>query len=112
MAVRITDEMLIACGGSAFNTLENVSRVRRILSQAGVQDVELHRLEIRQIRQLTDDVRRRRLQLAQLLESGPRPSEHTCDLSESGLVREHGDCPFGCTPGEMRIEITTPEGML
>lgn len=101
MVVRITDAMLIVAAGSAAPfTATAVSRVRRILAAAGhVDDVELHRIEIEEIRRYRDTARAASVAADRILARGPLP--HCCCSvdPETGLVAATNDCQLGHTVG-------------
>jgi hypothetical protein len=85
MTVKITDTMLYAvCSGGVPHTPVNVHRVRRILTEAGVGDVELHRVEIEEI----TDLRKRAagfLERAREIEDrGPMPVEEEAEALSDG----------------------------
>lgn len=102
MATRITDAMIIAANGSF--SLEAVDKVRRILAAAGVTDVELHRLEIEQVRKHREQARVSSAAADRYLASGPLP-DHTCIVNHNGTVNDAGNCPFGCRPQAPRLTV-------
>lgn len=102
MVTKITDEMLNNIGA---HESASVWKARRILAAAGVTDVELHSMEIAQAVKYAEDARVAMQGLRRILALGPAPAEHTCELRDDGRVVWHGDCPFGCRPGEPRIEL-------
>lgn len=103
MTVRITTKMLFTVGGGGV-TAESVDRVRRILEAGGVEDVELHALEVAAVTRLREQARLATASADRILASGPLP-EHACEVSESGRVTATNDCPVGCNAGGERIEL-------
>ena len=53
--IKITDAMMQNIGNGAY-TLENVARIRNVLTEAGIEDIELHRLEVESIRKHRDGI--------------------------------------------------------
>lgn len=103
MATRITLRMvfMVSSGGV---TLENVDRVRRVLEAAGVEDVELHALEVDAVLRYREGARLKLAAADRLLAAGPLP-EHTCEVIPDGTVSATNDCPVGCNAGRPRIEL-------
>lgn len=102
MATKITDSMLITAAGSY--TPEAVGKVRRILADAGVTDVELHRFEIDALRKYREQARAATAAADRYLASGPLP-DHGCIVDDAGIVVDAGNCPFGCRPKASRLDV-------
>lgn len=92
--------MILAAAGSF--SLEAVGKVRRILVEAGVEAVELHRLEIEALRKYRENARIADAAAERYLASGPLP-DHTCIVGDDGLVADAGSCAFGCRPKAARL---------
>lgn len=105
MTVEITDAMLAQVGTGA-HTLENVGRVRRILAAAGVEDVELHKLEIQQIRLLRAQQAELAAAAEKLFAAGPMPFCR-CEPKDdgSGLIGNTYGCKLGHRPGTFPDEV-------
>lgn len=75
MTVKITDKMLyiVASSGATPFTLTNIDRVRRLLADVGVTDVELHPLEIEAIDELRERAAGAIRQANAIEARGPRP---------------------------------------
>lgn len=99
MATKITDSMIIAAAGSF--SLEAVGKVRRILAEAGVETIELHKLEIEALRKYRESARIATAAAERYLASGPLPN-HTCIVGDDLAVVDAGSCPYGCRPTEPR----------
>jgi len=102
MATKITTEMMITAHGSLGP--EAVGKVRRLLTMAGVKDVELHPYEVEAIRTYREKARAFTAQADRYLAAGPLPY-HTCIVDELGTVRDAGSCPYGCKPDGPRWEV-------
>ena len=103
MTTRITSKMLFAADRGGV-TDESVARVRRILTEAGVGDVELHALEVERLIKLCEQMRATQASIDRILASGPLP-EHTCRTGPDWQVLETNDCPVGCNANRPRIEV-------
>lgn len=102
MATKITDSMLITAAGSY--SPEAVGKVRRILTDAGVTDVELHRFEIEALRKCRERARTLTAEADRYLAAGPLP-DHGCIVDDLGVVTDAGNCPFGCRPKAPRLTV-------
>lgn len=102
MVVKITTKMLFAAGSGV--TAENVGRVRRVFAEAGIEDVELHAIEVERLIQLREVVRVTEASIERILASGPLP-EHTCQTGPNWQVLQTNDCPVGCSANRPRIEV-------
>lgn len=106
MATEITDRMVVTTR-QALNSLEGVRRARAILTEAGLTDVELRRVEIDAYRDYRERERLAREQAMKILSLGPLP-EHRCILREpdpSAPVANAMACPYGCRPGQPRRSL-------
>jgi hypothetical protein len=104
MTTRITTEMLLVVGAGGV-TAENVGRVRRLLAAAGVEDVELHALEVEAVKRYREQARVALASADKLLAAGPLPT-HTCVTAvDDGPVTATNGCPVGCCAGKPRIEL-------
>lgn len=101
MPTIITTDMINALGGA--HTIENVSRIRALLSAAGVGDVELHPLELASLQRWRESERAAYAAVQRIVSLGPMPP-HCCELGDDGHVETHNDCPHGCRPKETRRE--------
>jgi hypothetical protein len=102
MTTKITDAMIITAAGSF--TLTAVDKVRRILTEAGVRDVELHRLEIEALRKCREQARVSDAAANRYLASGPLP-DHGCIVDVDFVVTDAGNCPYGCRPEAPRLTV-------
>jgi hypothetical protein len=102
MPKKITDSMIITAAGSF--SLEAVGKVRRILVDAGVPEIELHRLEIEALRKHRENARVHTAAADRYLASGPLP-DHGCLVDDAGIVTDAGNCPFGCRPQAARLTV-------
>lgn len=97
MVYRITQKDLDDLGGAS--TLDNIRRIRGILTRAGVTDIELHPLEIRRVIELRESERLAREGIGRLLAGGPMPV-CTCTLDRGGIIESSSGCPLQHRVGE------------
>jgi hypothetical protein len=102
---RITVEMTDSIG--RFPTSEAVGKVRDLLIAMGVaEDYELHPSEIHAIVTYRERERAARKSAERLISRGPLPA-HRCEVeAATGLVVAGVACPYGCSEGHPRIEVS------
>lgn len=101
--IQITDAMMQNIGNGTY-TLDNVARIRNVLTEAGVGDIELHPVEIDAIRRHREAERLARAWAEKLLAAGPMPI-CTCTLHGDGTVETTNGCKLGHRVGQLPDEV-------
>lgn len=103
MVTRITNKMIAALGAY---TLDNVSKVRSLLTVAGVTDIELHRLEVERLIELRLKERSARALADAIRDAGPLPECRCIPRTDgTGLVADVNGCILGHRTGEHPREV-------
>jgi hypothetical protein len=101
----LTEAVLSAIGGDVST---RVWRARRTLKALGIDNIELHPIEIEQIRLHQEQARIAAAGARQLLAEGPLPPECDCSEDENGLVINVVRCRWGHLSGRPKFRIEEP----